>query len=168
MLEVNDYSSRRGAVVPLLPKIHEMLKVNAERDKLSGLEPPEHIITWKQKMNKAITDINRRLLVALDGGILAGIFFYRHDGGNIFVEDIHVAWAYRKNAGVIDGFLKRLEYDGGTKTATFFLGERIKIDAEKEILASKGFKEAHEDGWEKIGTLSQVSAEIKSRYNRTS
>ncbi|MCL2577219.1 MAG: hypothetical protein FWE27_04115 [Defluviitaleaceae bacterium] len=166
MLEINDYSSRRGVLVPMLPKIHEMLKINAERDKLSGLEPPEHIIMWQQKMRKSITDINRRLFVALDGGILAGIFFYRYDGENIFIEDVHTAWAYRNNPGVIDGFLKRLEYDAGTKNATFFVGERVKIDADKEMLAAKGFKETHTDGWEKLGTREQASAAIKLRYNR--
>ncbi|MCL2225972.1 MAG: hypothetical protein FWB96_13475 [Defluviitaleaceae bacterium] len=165
-MEIHDYSSRRGALVPLLPKIHAMLKENASRDKLSVTEPPEHIISWRQKMRRTIVDINRRLLVALDGGSLAGIFFYRYDGANIYIEDVQTAWTYRKNPAVIEGFLKRLEYDAGTKTATFFVGERVKIEADKEMLAAKGFKEAHEGGWEKLGTLSQAAAAIKLRYGR--
>ena len=163
-MEIHDYSSRRGALIPLLPKIYEMLKDNSERDKLSGLAPPENIITWKQKTGKAILDVNRRLLVALDGGVLAGIFFYRHDGTDILIEDVHTAWAYRRNPGVIDGFLKKLEYDAGTKNATFYASDRVKIDADKEMLAAKGFKATYEDGREKLGTLAQAAAAIKIRY----
>ena len=52
MPEFIDYSSRRGAIVPLLPKIHALLKENAEKDKLSGLEIPENLVTWRQKINR--------------------------------------------------------------------------------------------------------------------
>jgi hypothetical protein len=167
-MDINDYSSRRGVLVPLFPKIHGMLKENAERDKLSALEPPEHIITWQQKMRQSIVDVNRRFFVALDGGNLAGIFFYRYDGKSIYIEDVQTAWAYRKNPDIIDGFLKKLEFDAGTRDATFFASERVKSDSDKEMLASKGFKETHADGWEKLGTFSQAAAAIKLRYNRGS
>lgn len=165
-MEINDYSNRRGVIVPMFSRIHAMIKENVERDKYAGLEPPEHVITWTQKMSKVVLDINRRFIVAKDGGNLAGIFFYRYDGSNIFIEDVQTAWAYRNNHNVIDGFLKKLEYDQGTKDATFFASERIKIDADKEILASKGFKVTYENGWEKLGTFSQAAAAIRIRYNR--
>jgi hypothetical protein len=165
MLEINDYSSRRGVIVPLLPKIHAMLKENAENDKLAGLEPPEHVITWTQKMRKDIVDINRRFFVALDGANLAGILFYRYDGTDIYIEDLHVAWPFRHNAGVIEGFIKRLEFDGGTKDAKFFASDRVKIESDKEILESKGFKSRGE-GWETLGTFKQTVAALKLRYNR--
>ncbi|MCL2355979.1 MAG: hypothetical protein FWC70_02310 [Defluviitaleaceae bacterium] len=164
MLEVNDYSNRRGIVVPMLPKIHAMLAEIAARDKHS--EPPEHVIIWSQKMRKILMDINRRFIIALDGKFLAGIFFYRHDGGNIYIEDLQVAWVFRNNPGVIDGFLQRLEYDSAAKDATFFASERVKSDADQEILAAKGFKRELEDGWENFGTLAQASAAIKVRYGR--
>lgn len=168
MLEFNDYSNRRGVIVPILPKIHAMLAENAARDKLAGLEPPEHVIMWSQKMRKILTDINRRFIVALDGGFLAGIFFYRYDGKNIYIEDVQVAWAYRNNPGVIDGFLQRLEYDPGTKDAAFFASGRIKSDSDTEALAAKGFKkELDDNGYEKLGTLAQAAAALKLRYNRS-
>ncbi|MCL1878563.1 MAG: hypothetical protein FWF80_06870 [Defluviitaleaceae bacterium] len=167
MLEINDYSNRRGVIVPMLPKIHAMLVENATRDKLASLEPPEHLIVWSQKMRKVLTDVSRRFFVAQDGGFLAGIFFYRYEGEKIFIEDVQIAWAFRNNPGVIDGFLQRFDYDQGTKDATFFASERIKSEADKEMLASKGFKKELEDGWERLGTYSQAVAAIKLRYNRS-
>jgi hypothetical protein len=117
---IHDYSNRRGVLVPLLPKVHALLKEIAERDKISGLETPEHVITWQQKKRKELTEINRRFLIAMDGEILAGIFFYRYEGKKIFLEDVQTAWAYRNNPRVMEGFLKKLEYDAGTKDAIFF------------------------------------------------
>jgi hypothetical protein len=167
MLEVKDYSARRGVIVPILPKIHAMIKENAEKDTIAGIAPPEHIITWTQKMRKLLMDIKRRFLVASDGGNLAGIFFYRYDETKIYIEDLQIAWAYRNNPGVIEGFLKRLEFDAGTKDATFFVSERVKIEADKEILAAKGFKETHDGGWEELGSLQKTAAALKLRYNRS-
>ena len=164
MLEIMDYSSRRGVIVPILAKIHAILKENAEKDKTQ--EPPPHIITWQQDKRKELLDINRRYLVALDGNVLSGFFFYRYDGGKIYIEDIQVAWSHRNNPHVIDGFLKKLEFDPGTKDAAFYASERVKRDADKEMLASKGFKEEHEGGFEKLGTFSQASAAIKIRYSK--
>lgn len=166
MLEINDYSSRRGILVPLLSKIYTMFKENAERDKLADIPPPEHLITWQHKIRKKLLDINRRFLVAMDGGMLAGVFFYRYEGADIYIEDVQTAWAFRNNPYVINGFLKKLEYDHGTKEATFFVSDRIKVDSDKELLARKGFKDKYEGGWEKLGTFSQAVAAIKLRYNR--
>jgi len=175
MLEINDYSNRRGVIVPMLPKIHAMLAENATRDKLASLEPPEHLIIWTQKMRSVLTDVNRRFFIAQDGGFLAGIFFYRYEktdaqtdaGAKIFLEDVQVGWAFRNNSGVIDGFLQRLDFDAPAKDATFFASERVKSEADKEILAAKGFKkELDENGYEKLGNYSQAVAAVKLRYNR--
>ncbi|MCL1843868.1 MAG: hypothetical protein FWF79_08645 [Defluviitaleaceae bacterium] len=166
MLEIIDYSSRRGAIVPFLTKMHAVIKENSLRDKLAGMKPPEHVITWSQKMRKVLLDINRRFYIALDGQMLAGVFFYRVDGGKAFIEDVQVAWAYRNNAHVIDGFLRKLEYDVSLKDSTFYASERVKADADAEMLASKGFKKKYVDGWEELGTLSQASQAIKIRYSR--
>ena len=169
MIAINDFSSRRGVLVPLLPKFHAIIKENAKRDRVANLEPPEHVITWTQKMRKVILNINRRFVVAMDGENLVGILFYRAENAGekkIFIEDLQTAWAYRNNPQIIDGFLKKLEYDQNTKDATFYASERIKIDYDKELLASKGFKTVHEDGWERLGTFSQAAGAIKIRYNR--
>jgi len=166
MLEFIDYSSRRGALVGLQQSIYNMQKDNALRDKLSGIQPPEHIVTWSQKMKVNLLDINRHFLVAMDGKVLAGILFYRYQGANLYIEDLSVPWAYRKNPKVIDGLLKKLEYDANARDATFFASERIKSEADKEILASVGFKETHEDGWENLGNMSVAVGKLKLRYNR--
>jgi hypothetical protein len=168
MLEINDYSSRRGVIVQLLPQIHALLKANAQ-EKLTNLVPPEHVITWTQKMRRVVLDINRRFIVAVDGGNLAGIFFYRSDlrnGKKIFFEDVQVSSKYKNNPLVIDGFLKKLEFDQNAKDATFYASERIKIDFDKELLAAKGFKVEHEDGWEKLGDFKDAAGALKIRYNR--
>ena len=166
MLEFFDYSNRRGVLVGWLPKIHTLLKNNALRDTLAGIQPPEHIVTWTQKMKAGLLDINRRFLVATEGTMLAGILFYRHENGNVYIEDLHVDWAFRKNPQVVEGLLKKLEFDTNAKDATFYASERIKSDADKEILASVGFKESHEGGWENLGGLSTTIGILKLRYNR--
>jgi len=166
MLEFFDYSNRRGTLVGLLPNIHKLLTENANRDKLAGIQPPEHIVTWSQKMKTQLLDINRRFLVAMEGKILAGILFYRYEGTNLYIEDLHVTWAFRNKPHVAEGLLKRLEYDANAKNAAFYASERIKTDADKEILASVGFKETHKDGWESLGSMSTAIGILKLRYNR--
>ena len=167
MLEFFDYSSRRGALVTLLPKIHALQTENAQKDKLAGIAPPEHIVTWQQKKKAILLDIKWRFLVALDNETLLGIFFYRYEDTNIYVEDLHISYSQRDNKTIVEGLLKKLEYDINAKEATFFAGERIKSESDKEILASVGFKEQHEGGWENIGTLSQAVNTLKIRYTRT-
>jgi hypothetical protein len=166
-MEIKDFSSRRGAIVPLLPKIHAMLKENAEHDKISA--PPEHLITWTQKIRKTLLDINWRFLAALNENNLAGIFFYRIDGTDAFIEDVQTALSVRNNAEIIEGFIKRLEFDPSIKNATFFASERVKIESDKEMLAAKGFdvKNISENGCEKLGTFSQACNALKLRYNRS-
>ena len=166
MLEFIDFSSRRGGVVNLLPKIHQLLKQNANNDKLAGNEPPEHIVTWSQKIKTQLLDIDRRFLVAKDNGILAGFLFYRHDGGSLYIEDLQVAWNFRNNPAVVEGLLKKLEFDAAARDAEFFASERVKSEADKEILASVGFKQVFEDGWEKLGTMTSAIGILKLRYNR--
>lgn len=155
-------------MVAFLPKIHAITKENVSKDKLTLMTPPEHFVTWQHKMRRVLVDIKRRFIVAVDGDVLAGIFFYRYgDEGKIFIEDAQTAWAYRNNPRVMDGFLKKLEYDKATKDATFYASERIKIAADQEMLAKRGATLiTHEDGWEKLGTFAEMATAIKLRYNR--
>jgi len=171
MIEITDYSGRRGALVPLFPRIHEITKENALRDKVAKLEQPEHVVTWQHKMRKVILDISRRFVVARDGAFLAGIFFYRFDAQDrqkVYIEDVQVAWAYRNSTDVMDGFLQRVEKDpiAGVKGVTFFASKRIKIDADSEKLLSRGHTFERENGWEKLGTFAQAAAALKTRYYR--
>ncbi|MCL2840545.1 MAG: hypothetical protein FWE05_07190 [Defluviitaleaceae bacterium] len=168
MLTFIDYSSRRGALVPLLPKMHKMFTENAMNDTLSGIAPPENIIIWRQKMSSRLVDISRRFLVAYDTDVLVGILIYRYDSTDIYIEELQISWLYRDNPNVLEGLIKKLEYDSGTKDATFFASERIKIEADKEKLAAVGISEARENGWEKLGSLPVTIAALKIRYNRGS
>ena len=152
--------------MPLLSKMHAMFVENASKDIASGIAPPEHLITWRQKMGSQLVDVKRRFLIASDGSNLAGVLVYRYDGDSIYIEELQVGWMFRNNPGIMDGLLKKLEYDVGTKDVTFYASERIKIDADKEKLAAVGLGDTHKDGWEKIGNLSQTLAAMKLRYNR--
>jgi len=167
MIEITDFSGRRGAVVPILPKIHELLKTNATQDKLTSVEAPEHIVIWQQKMRRFILDINRRLFIAQDGNDVVGIFFYRHDGANIMIEEVQIAWKSRHNQLIMDGFLKKLEQDPKTRDATFFADVRIKKNSDKEMLAAKGLKDAADNEPEQLGTFGQAAAAMKIRYARS-
>ena len=171
MLEFIDYSTRRGAMVALLPKIHALLTELAVRDKIAGLTPPEHLVTWQHKARKELLEVHRRFLVAMDGNLLAGLFFYRYDEnkeneGNIYIEDVQIAWVFQKNSLVLEGLLKKLEYDADARNANFFASGRIRIETNKEILASVGFKEVKEGEWENLGNFKEMANALKTRYSR--
>jgi len=170
MLEFYDYSTRRGVIVPLLPKIHALLTEHAMQDKSGLAEMPPHLITWQHGIRKDLLDIHRRFLFAMHGTDLAGFFFYRYDTSQsdcIYIEDLQIAWKYRQNMQVLDGLLKKLELDPGAKDAILYASSRVKIEQDKEILASVGFKPAHSGEWENIGTLAQAAGVLRIRYNRT-
>jgi len=171
MLEFIDYSSRRGAMVALLPKIHALLTEIAVRDKIAGITPPEHLVTWQHKARKELLEVHRHFLVAMDGNMLAGLFFYRYDKdskekNNVYIEDVQIAWIFQKNALVLEGLLKKLEYDADARNATFFASDRIRIETNKEILASVGFKEKKEGEWENLGNFKEMANALKVRYSR--
>ena len=157
MLEFLDCSSRRGVLVPLIPKLHAMLTENATKDKTSGMAPPEHLITWRQKINAQLVDINRRFIYAMDNGSLAGIFFYRYQGTDIYIEDVQIAWTHRTNPQILEGMIKKLEYDGGARGATYFASDRIKIEANEEILAAVYRKESLRQS---VRSVAQIQKEL--------
>ena len=166
MLEFHDYSGRRGALVPLLSKMHAMFTENATKDTTAGIAPPEHFVTWRQKAGNRLLDINRRFLIAYDGGNLSGVMIYLYDGEDVYIEELQIGWIYRNNPHVLEGLLKKLEFDVGLKEVTFFASDRVKLDSDKEKLAAVGLNDTHKDGWEKLGSLSQTTAAMKARYNR--
>jgi len=171
MLEFIDYSTRRGAMVALLPKIHALLTEIAVRDKIAGITPPEHLVSWQHKARKELLEVNRRFLVAMDGNLLAGLFFYRYNKdkagkNNIYIEDVQIAWVFHKNPLVLEGLLKKLEYDADARNANFFASNRIRVETNKEILASVGFKEEKEGDWENLGNFKEMTNALKVRYSR--
>ena len=166
MIEIYDYSNRRGILVPMLPKMYEIITKNATLDKMAGIAPPEHIITWQHRVKKELTDLSRRFIVAMDCGTLAGFLFYRYQGGDVYIEELQIAWIQRNKPQILDGFLKKLELDAGTENALFYVNDRIKTEASKEILASVGLREKHEGGWECLGDRTATSTALRIRYIR--
>jgi hypothetical protein len=48
--------------------------------------------------------------------------------------------------------------------AEVFAGERIKVERDKEILASVGFKDTYIDGYQLLGNPRDAEAALKLRY----
>jgi hypothetical protein len=173
MLEFIDYSSRRGAIVPLLPKVHALLKENAERDKPSGLEPPANIVTWRQQMNPQLLDISRRFVFAMEkkgaGREVVGFVFYRYDTqkkNTLYIEDMQIAWEHRNDPAILTGLITKLENDPSAKNCELFGSERLKLMADKEILAGVGFRDHFPEGWEPLGKMKEAMGSLKLRYGR--
>jgi hypothetical protein len=169
MLEVNDYSNRRGAMVPLLPKIHEMLAEASARDTVAGIKPPINYILWKQEISRRLVDIYRRWVAIMDGPVVAGVFFY-HFGDkdkSIYIDELRIAWAYRNNNTVINMLCDRFANDNAIKkVSSVYASENIKKESSQEILATVGFEKQFENGWEPLGNPVDAAAAIKLRYSR--
>ncbi|MCL2498727.1 MAG: hypothetical protein FWE90_00145 [Defluviitaleaceae bacterium] len=174
MPEFIDYSSRRGAIVPLLPKIHALLKENAGKERLCGLEPPENIVSWRQRFNPLLLDVSRRFIFAMeiqgsDKRDVLGFVFYRYPAdkkGTVYIEDMQIAHAHRNTAAILTGLIAKLETDPNAKSAVFFGSERLKKPMDKELLAGVGFKETFPDGWEPLGNMKEALGALRVRYGR--
>lgn len=176
MLEVIDYSSRRGVIVPLLGQVYALLAENAEKDKLAGLTPPANIILWKQTMNRYLVDIRRRWLFVMDDTVVAGLMFFRfgEDPQSVYIDELQIAWLYRRNEAVLAMLLDKFQSDRSVKACTqVYAGERIKKEEAKEILASVGLSEsragkpAPSDADDPLlGTPREAVNALKLRYHR--
>ena len=170
MPEFIDYSSRRGAIVPLLPSVHALLKELAKKDKHYLHDAPEDLVLWRHKMEPLLLDISRRFLFALEMAgtrrTLLGFLFYRYEGNDIYIEDKQLAWRSRSDMAVSHGLINKLERDPRAKDAVFYANDRLRKPVDKEILAAAGFKETIPGGWEKMGGINEVTAALKQRYNR--
>jgi len=157
-IEVFDHSGRRGALVPMLKNIHALIAQNVPQT--------ENFILWSHKMRKHLVDINRRFLTVSADTTLAALLFYRYEDTTIYIEEMHVSPLHIKNPQVVEYLLKKLELDPGTKDAIFYANDRMKLAANKEILAAAGFKDEHAGGWECLGDFSATCNELKLRYTR--
>ena len=164
MLKVTDYSNHRGGVVALLPQIHSMFKENALADKSGVLQNPGHIVTWQQKIKKQLTDINRRFIVATQRDRLVGVLFYRYDGTNAYIEEFQFQKRFESDVEAFDQIFKKLEIDKKSADAVFYVSRFVKLEKNKEILASAGFKEVSEDEYEKLGSFGEARASLKLRF----
>ena len=157
MIEIFDHSNRRGVLVPMLKNIHALISQN--------VSPMENFILWSHKIRKILLDINWRFLTATSGTNVVGLLFYRYEGGAIYIEEMHISRTHSKNPQVtLDGLLKKLEFDQGTKDAIFYASDKLKQEANKEILAAAGFKDEHAGGWECLGSFSETVNALKLRY----
>ena len=168
MLEISDYSGRRGVIVPLLPKIHALLKETAEKDTLAAFAPPEHYILWKQNAYKKLVEVHRRWLVVLDGPALAGFLFYHFETSiDVYIDELRIAWAYRNNGAVFTLLLDKFANNHEVRKVTsVFASLAVKKETSQEILASVGFGETFEGGWEPLGSLSDAVGALKLRYGK--
>lgn len=158
MLEVFDRSTRRGTLVPMLKNIYTLIASNTPST--------ENMILWSHKMRKNLLDINWRFLTVMSGNDIVGLLFYRYDGNSIYIEEMQVARAYSNDPQVVESLLKKLELDPGVKDAIFYANDRMKQEVNKEILASVGFKEEIDGGWECLGNFSETNNTLKLRYIR--
>ncbi len=165
MPEVIDYSNRRGALVPLMPKIHALLTENAEKDTLAAFAKPENIIFWKQKMGKAFLEIKNRYILTVNAGDIAGLMFYRLEDGAAYISQLQAAWQYRRNPTIIEAMIDKFITNNEVKTCReVFAGENIKAPHDKELLAAVGFKDTFPDGWEPLGSVSDAAGALRTRY----
>ena len=164
MLKVTDYSKHRGGVVTLLPQIHAMYKENALADKSGVLPNPGHIVTWQQKIKKRLTDINWRFLIATQNDKIVGVLFYRYEGNNAYVEEFQFHKNFDGDVEAFDQIFKKLEMDKKSQNAVFFVSQFVKLEKNKELLASAGFKEVTEQGYELLGSLSEARASLRLRF----
>jgi hypothetical protein len=165
MLEVHDYSNRRGIMVPMLKKFHEMLRETAEKDSMAACPPPENYILWKQNMHKKLVDINRRWFLVLDGKTVAGLMFFYFERDRIYIEELRIAWAYRNNSIAFTLLIDKFINDNTVrKSSAVYAGINVKREPNQEILASVGFGESFENGWEPLGTPQDAAGALKLRY----
>ena len=164
MLKVTDYSKHRGGVVALLPQIHSMYKENALADKSGVLQNPGHIVTWQQKIKKRLTDINWRFLIATQKDRLVGVMFYRYDNNNAYIEEFQFHKNFEGDTEAFDQIFKKIEMDKKSADSVFYVGQFVKLEKNKEILASAGFKEVSKEGYELLGSLSEARASLRLRF----
>ena len=164
MLKVTDYSSHRGGVVTLLPQIHSMYKQNALADKSGVLQNPGHIVTWQQKIKKRLTDINWHFIIATQKDRLAGVLFYRYDGNNAYIEEFQFHKNFEGDTEAYDQIFKKVEMDRKSAGAVFYVSQFVKLEKNKEILASAGFKEVSVNGYEQLGSFAEARASLKLRF----
>ena len=161
LITITDHSSRRGVLVAMLKSIYALIADNAQKRKAT---PPDNFITWQHVVKPQLLDISRRFFSAMDGDILVGVFFYRYSDGNIYIEELQIAHSYRNNPQILEGFLKKLESDQNAASMTFYANDRMQQEQNKEILATVGIKQEFENGWECLGTFTEMSNALKLRY----
>ena len=169
MLEAIDYSNRRGVIALMLNEIYTVMAENAEKDKQANLPPPGNRILWVQRYKKIVVDVNRRWLFAMDGNSIAGFMFFRleENGSHIYLDEFMLAWPYRHNAPVFGLLLDKFMNDRAVREASeVFAGERIRIEHDKELLASVGFKDEYENGFQSLGAPNRAADTLKIRYGR--
>jgi hypothetical protein len=172
-MEFVDYSSRRGAIVPLFPGVHNLLKELATKDKAGAPPMPETLVIWRRKMNELLMDTERRFLFALekkgDKRDVLGYIIYRCEARApkvIYIEDMQIARERRRDPAVVEGLINKFQLDLRTRDAQFFGGEKLKMVPDKEILAEVGFRDSFPDGWEPMGNCKEAMGSLRVRYIR--
>lgn len=163
-MEIVDLSRRRGAIVHMLSQVYDLMRHE-------GIELPNMII-WKQEMGRAVIDINRRYVFALEGTKnVHGILFYRvsTDGRSVFLDSL-IADGRRSalSAQIIDALLKKFEQDNEVKSCeSIYIGRDIKREAADEILETVGLQDDtifNTEGYQLLGGPGDAFKAIRIRY----
>jgi len=190
MITAFDYSFRRGVLVPLLKQIYTIISQNVagteniitwqqkmrknlidinwrfiiavDGANLLGFIFYRYANSHKEQLDFALCENAIRTLQA----DCRAKFDTTQNQIAIYIEEMQIAKGCMANQLVLDSLVKKLEQDQGTKDATLFANDRMKKKLNKEILASVGFKDVIEGGWENLGGLTSTINALKIRYSR--
>ena len=168
-MNVVDFSNRRGAIVHLLPQVHALINGGLP----GGSSSPSNYVLWNHNMSKALVDVNRKWLFALEEtrkvrstDNVKGIFFYRlgTDGRSVYVDTLIAP------KGIIEPLLTKFERDDAVKVReSFYVSRNIRKEAAEEILETVGLQDENAfdgEGYQLLGGLAEAVNELKMRYLR--
>ena len=157
-MNIVDLSNRRGAIVHLLPQVYILLQKN-------GYELPNKIL-WTQNMRKAIIDINKKWLFALEGTYhLRGLMFYHLDltGKSVYLDAFE-----GNNTQILEALIDKFSNDSIVKTQeSFYVSRNIKREASEEILETVGLQDEsvfNDEGYQMLGSLTDTLKALRVRY----
>ena len=158
MVNIVDLSRRRGAIVHLLPQVYELLQK-------SGHGLPNRIL-WTQGMRKAVVEINRKWIFALEGTYhLRGLMFYHlgADGKSLYLDAFEA-----NNTKIFELLITKFSNDSTVKNQEiFYIGRNIRREAAEEMLESVGLQDDSvydDDGYQNLGGLAETVKALKLRY----
>ena len=159
-MNILDFSNRRGTIVHLLPQVYALLKKE-------GVNLP-NIIIWKHAMNKAVVEIHRKWVFALEGNkIVKGLLFYHlsSDGKSCYIDSLVAT-----DSKLAEALLKKFEQDDIVKERqAFYISRHVKKEASEEVLETVGLQDEsvfNEHGFQPLGGLADTVSALKVRYLR--
>ena len=175
-MNVVDFSRRRGIIVHLLPQVYALIKEDREGKAGGGhFDSPfgsvPNIVLWTHDMRKALVDIRKKWLFALEGQRnVRGMMFYRidDDGKSLYIDTLIAA--KDAQAAVLEALLVKFERDDLVKACEdFYVSRDVKREASEEVLESVGLQDEsvyNDEGYQFIGDLAEAGKVLRVRYLR--